>query len=325
MVSNIFISYRRDDSGGYAGRLSEALSHHSELKIFRDIDTIPAGVDFVRTIEQAISSSYVLLVIIGKTWLTCTNEHGNRRLDSSDDLVRTEIEIALNSNIRVIPVLVQGAPMPRETDLPDVIKSLARRHAIELSEAHWSHDVALLAEILTRETLKGSIEKSAVKAADGTLLINAATEPITGQGCIGIFMFTIGLLTGLLVLYGGIATYDTRVGGSGLLLVVLGGIGLWFILGSLIAILAIFSDAFNREQWRVGPNILEVRWTKRYGRRWESYTFHGAKLKVSGDTVSVSDENHERSLQYFPVKIRSKERANAFAELLSEHTGWPVD
>jgi hypothetical protein len=121
MVS-IFISYRRDDSSGYAGRLYDKLSNHfGQGQVFMDINTMESGVDFVEVIENAVSSSDVLIAVISKQWLTITDNNGNKRLDNPTDFVRLEIAAALDRNIRVIPVLVQGASMPRTQDLPDVL------------------------------------------------------------------------------------------------------------------------------------------------------------------------------------------------------------
>src|ERR1043165_3354644 len=107
--SGIFISYRRNDSAGYAGRLFDGLSaHFGEDQIFMDIDYIEPGEDFVQAIETAVGSCEILIALIGPSWLTIENVTG-RRLDNPNDFVRLEIVAALARGIRVIPVLVQGA------------------------------------------------------------------------------------------------------------------------------------------------------------------------------------------------------------------------
>jgi len=137
----IFISYRRTDSEGFAGRLFDQLSSRfGEDQIFMDIDTIEPGEDFVEVIEKAVSSCNILIAVIGKGWLTGVDELGRRRLENPDDFVRVEILTALERNIRVIPILVQGAVMPRAGELPDVLAKLARRNALELSSARWKYD-----------------------------------------------------------------------------------------------------------------------------------------------------------------------------------------
>ncbi len=145
--SNIFINYRRDDCAGHAGRLKDVLNRHFSGRVFMDLDTIDPGVDFVDAIEHAVGSCEVLIVMIGRDWLTATD--GRRRLDNPDDFVRLEIAKALERSIRVIPVLVDGASMPRSSDLPPVLASLARRNAIELSNARWAFDVERLEQVIT--------------------------------------------------------------------------------------------------------------------------------------------------------------------------------
>jgi hypothetical protein len=140
---HVFINYRREDSSGYAGRLRDDLAEaFGKDNIFMDIDTIPAGADFGRVVEDRISSSDVVLALIGKHWLGATDTHGRRRLDKPEDWVRLELESALDrADVRVIPTLVGGADPPSSDDLPAGLEGLARRHAFELSDARWRHDV----------------------------------------------------------------------------------------------------------------------------------------------------------------------------------------
>jgi hypothetical protein len=125
MSGHIFINYRRDDSSSAAGRLYDRLSSHfASNQIFIDVDNLAPGVDFVEAIEQSVGSCDVLIAVIGGRWLISSDEEGRRRLDNPDDFVRIEIATALKRGIRVIPVLVEGALMPRSRDLPDDLKSL---------------------------------------------------------------------------------------------------------------------------------------------------------------------------------------------------------
>jgi hypothetical protein len=143
-----FISYRREDSAGYAGRLYDRLSAHFGAEhVFMDIDTFEPGVDFVEVIEDAISKCDILVVIIGKRWLSITDATEQRRLDNPDDFVRVEVQAGLERDIRVIPVLVGGATMPSARDLPEALTKLARRHALEISDTRWHADVGRLIEI----------------------------------------------------------------------------------------------------------------------------------------------------------------------------------
>ena len=143
-MTAIFLSYRRADTSGYAGRLTSALQEHfGEDQVFHDIETIQPGRDFRLAIDQAISRCRVLLVLIGDTWLTETGEKG-RRLDDPSDYVRLEIATALRQGIPVLPVLVEGMRMPQETQLPAELQALASRQALELSDSRWDYDVQQL-------------------------------------------------------------------------------------------------------------------------------------------------------------------------------------
>jgi hypothetical protein len=131
--TRVFISYRRGDSEPAAAHLRHSLEKVlGEGKIFRDLDTIKPGQDFETTIQEAIRGTTVCLVLIGETWLTLENAAGTRRIDEAHDYVRTEIEMALNAGVEVIPLLVEGARMPRSRDLPESIKALATKQAYEL-------------------------------------------------------------------------------------------------------------------------------------------------------------------------------------------------
>ncbi|MBN3757374.1 toll/interleukin-1 receptor domain-containing protein [Paraburkholderia sp. Tr-20389] len=145
----IFISYRREDSEGQAGRLFESLREvFGEHTVFMDVATIEPGADFRRAIETNIDKCAVLLSLIGRTWLTITDREGKRRLDNPGDFVRIETASALKRGVTVIPVLVQGATMPQEADLPADIKDLAYRNSVELTHARWDSDLQLLINAL---------------------------------------------------------------------------------------------------------------------------------------------------------------------------------
>src|SRR5215472_10121142 len=126
-MRKIFISYRREDCASQAGRLCDWLdSSFGKDQVFMDVQTIDPGDDFVEAIQTAIGSSDVVIAMIGKNWLTITDGTGRRRLENPDDYVRIEISTALDQNKRVIPVLVQGATMPRSDDLPHLLTRLVR-------------------------------------------------------------------------------------------------------------------------------------------------------------------------------------------------------
>lgn len=157
-IMKIFISYRRDDSGGYTGRLFDHLrAHFGKRDIFRDIDTIRPGDDFRSAVENAIGTCDLVLVMIGRQWLNITDAQGRRRLDNPQDLVRLEVASALaNPRVRVIPVLVGGSSMPGAHELPDDLQPLSRRNAFELSDRRFQYDTnQLISEIGESEDLTG--------------------------------------------------------------------------------------------------------------------------------------------------------------------------
>jgi len=151
-MDGVFISYRRNDCAGHAGRLYDRLVDRlGEGNVFMDIDAIEPGVDFGVRIDEAIGTCRLLIVLIGDDWLEITGEQGQRRLDDPADFVRLEIASGLRrEELRVIPVLVEGASMPLADRLPDDIKPLARRNALELSDARWRYDVERLIEVIER-------------------------------------------------------------------------------------------------------------------------------------------------------------------------------
>jgi TonB family protein len=150
-LGGIFVSYRRSDSQGEAGRLFDDLAKHfGEDAVFMDVAAIEAGRDFRKAIEEGVTKCGVLLVVIGLEWLDAKDERGARRLDDPSDFVRIETGSALRRDIPVIPVLVRGAKMPSAEQLPDELKELAYRNCIELTHARWRSDIQLLTESLRR-------------------------------------------------------------------------------------------------------------------------------------------------------------------------------
>jgi TIR domain len=116
-TGRIFISYRRDESAYPAGWLYDRLADHCDGgQVFKDVDSIKLGDDFVEVITRAVGSCDVLLALIGEQWLAITDAQGRRRLDDPNDFVRLEIEAALARNVRIIPILVDGARMPTTED-----------------------------------------------------------------------------------------------------------------------------------------------------------------------------------------------------------------
>jgi predicted ATPase len=151
MSRQVFISYRRADSEGYAGRLFDRLSSRfGGRNIFMDVDAIEAGVDFAQAIEGAVQACNVLLALIGPQWLTVKDPQGKPRLEDPADFVRLEIATALVRRIRVIPILIQGATMPGAAALPEDLKPLAMRNALELSSTRFHTDAERLIAAIER-------------------------------------------------------------------------------------------------------------------------------------------------------------------------------
>src|SRR5262245_35624774 len=147
MVARIFINYRREDSTATAGRVHDRLGQSFGRKtLFMDVDHIPPGVDFVTHLNNQVAACDVFIAIMGPNWLDARNEKGDRRLDAPDDFVAIEIAAALARDIRVIPVLVDGARMPNVSDLPKSLKPLVRRQAIDLRHTHFGRDAEALVE-----------------------------------------------------------------------------------------------------------------------------------------------------------------------------------
>jgi tetratricopeptide (TPR) repeat protein len=149
MTGKIFINYRRDDSIGTAGRLHDRLAQTFGRKnLFMDIDHIPAGVDFEAHLNSQLAECGVILVVIGSKWLKVKDKAGQRRLYQQGDFVAIEVAAALARNIPVIPVLVDGTPLPKASDLPDSLKSLVRRQAVEIRQTYFGRDAdALIARM----------------------------------------------------------------------------------------------------------------------------------------------------------------------------------
>jgi hypothetical protein len=146
----IFICYRRDETAYPAERLFEDLTERfNSDRVFKDTDAIQGGDNWVVRMDQAVGSCHVLLAVIGKEWLSIRDQsRKRRRLENSADPVRLEIEAALRRNIRVIPILVDKATMPRANDLPSSMADFAYRQAIELSPDQWNHNFNQLLETL---------------------------------------------------------------------------------------------------------------------------------------------------------------------------------
>lgn len=189
----IFMSYRREETAYPAGWLYNRLSvHFGRSQVFKDVDSIELGDDFVDVINAAVGSCDVLLAVIGDRWLTITDAEGKRRIDDPHDFVRLEIEAALARGVRVIPILVEGVRMPRTDDLPVSIAMLARRQALELSPNRFDFDIGRLLRVLDNTLSSPRVKlqpKLVSPSASVTLnrpkLIEVSEEPIRRDEPIG--------------------------------------------------------------------------------------------------------------------------------------------
>jgi TIR domain len=140
----IFISYRRSDTAGHTGRLYDRLSQHfGPDRLFMDIATLEAGVDFANRIGEALDESAVVLAVIGDQWESPASD-GTRRIDHPMDFVHQELAGALVRGLPIIPVLVEGRTMPAPTTLPPPIQGVSRYQALELTDVRWPQDVSAL-------------------------------------------------------------------------------------------------------------------------------------------------------------------------------------
>jgi hypothetical protein len=174
----IFVSYRRSETTAYAGWLADRLGNYfGKQNVFRDIGSIELGMDFVEAIERALGGCAVMLVVIGRNWATALKEYGQT---GQEDYARLEVSTALERNVRVIPVLVQGAFIPHAEELPNDLAPLRRRQAIELHDLNWDSDVEHLIGELERivgkgeertTSSKGSEQRTPRHVAPGTIFV----------------------------------------------------------------------------------------------------------------------------------------------------------
>lgn len=146
MAKGVFVSYRRDDAAHITGRIHDALvARLGPQRVFMDVDSVAPGEDFVKKIRDTIDASEVFLVVIGPGWLNARTADGRRRIDLPGDFVRIELSAALTRGVKIIPVLVDGAQMPRQEDLPEDVAQMVRHNAVFLGHATFRRDMEALA------------------------------------------------------------------------------------------------------------------------------------------------------------------------------------
>lgn len=148
-MSGLFISYRRQDAAPYAQRLGDDLAaRYGADRVFLDIANLAPGSNWTSSLHKAVADCDSMLVVMGPQWLSALDATGRRRIDAPDDFIRSEVAAALRLDKRVVPVLVGGAAMPREDALPDDVRGLARRNALQVNDAHWASDLEHLYRVL---------------------------------------------------------------------------------------------------------------------------------------------------------------------------------
>lgn len=188
-MADIFVCYRRGDSRGDAGRLADSLDERFERsQIFRDVESLEGGSNYKQAIDTAIRQVSVMLAVIGPRWLSITDDEGNRRLDDPDDFIVLEIGSALDQGVTVIPVLVGGAQMPAEADLPVRLRPLASQQAVELSDSRWDYDMQrLVARLQSLPGLRKPLREWLLRVLPGPLWVKvplAILAVVIGLGVI---------------------------------------------------------------------------------------------------------------------------------------------
>src|SRR5262245_10066547 len=200
-MATVFISYRREETAGEARALFQVLvARLGEASVFMDVDTIALGRDFRQALQERLGSCDLLLALIGRGWVESKNASGKRRLEDPSDFVRLEIEAALKRNIPVTPVLVQGAQMPTEQQLPESIRDFVYRNGFELSHNRWESDVQ---EMLKRLGLGSQREPGSARETDAGKAPGA--RPPAGKPWLaiaGASVVVIGIVVGGVLYFG---------------------------------------------------------------------------------------------------------------------------
>ncbi len=209
-MADIFLSYRRDDTRSATGRLGDGLqSAFGPDQVFRDLDAIRPGEDFETALARAIGGARVMLAMVGPRWTNLSDAGGRPRLHDPQDVVRREIEAALQAGLPVIPILVEGARMPEASSLPPSMAGFARCQAFPLDDARWHEDVArLVADLRHRHGLEGAgaaplLDRSGARLLDGLELLvrpRRVVLRLAGTGGRDAFMRAVLMLVAALVL-----------------------------------------------------------------------------------------------------------------------------
>ncbi|QNI34677.1 toll/interleukin-1 receptor domain-containing protein [Alloacidobacterium dinghuense] len=200
-MAGVFISYRRDDSAGFAGALErELVTRLGRDRVFMDIKDIEGGTEFPTAIDQALKSSDVVIVLIGSRWLDATDAQGIRRLEKPGDFVRREVEFALAGRARVIPLLLDGTLLPAVEKLPIDLQPLRKRQTLELRNSHWDEDIARLLNHIREAMFALNIQETAEK------IIGEGFNPNPPSSVQVNSLFYLGLALGVIFVVTGVVT-----------------------------------------------------------------------------------------------------------------------
>ena len=173
----VFISYRRDDTGGDAGRLNDTLNQLlGPDRTFFDFEQIAPGMDFEVQLKRALGESRVLLALIGPNWEKIIDSSGKPRLEDKKDFVRMELVAALkNKKVQVVPILLNRDAIPKQDELPPVLRPITRLNAFVIRRDRWQEDVATLLKKLgiSQQTSQAATDTNAARQAR---LVSASVE-----------------------------------------------------------------------------------------------------------------------------------------------------
>jgi hypothetical protein len=205
-MDNIFLSYRRGDSGPTVGRMFDSLAaYFGRDAVFKDVDSIPVGASFPEHLITVLQQCGVTLVVIGLQWAIIADESGAPRLDSSGDFVRIEVETALKSNALVIPILVDGASMPSAERLPESLRPLRKLNATSVRpDPDYHTDMARLIKSIERHLLSrapvSSSAEVAAKYQPADYVQTAWRSILIGAGIVLLIVVIVMALVALVIL-----------------------------------------------------------------------------------------------------------------------------
>ncbi|MEM9088305.1 MAG: tetratricopeptide repeat protein [Cyanobacteria bacterium P01_F01_bin.53] len=213
-MSRIFISYRREDSAGEAGRIYDYLERKfGQEAIFKDVEVIAFGDNFRDRIHEAVGQCQILLAIIGQRWLQVKDADGQRRLNNPADWVRLEIEMALNRNVRVIPILLDGVDMPAIQDLPTSLQPLCYRNAARVRhDPDFRKDIERVIRVIEQHSTEQPEAEQAAKQLFNSALVKSNLG--NKRGAIEDFDKAIQLAPGYALAYNGRGIFKYELGDS---------------------------------------------------------------------------------------------------------------